>query len=312
MFAPLLSYRWHYPFVNPVSTSILSAALYRVGLSNPSRSCILVTTSGAASCPTVTTVSGLSIPCAEEMRGGGDPGKRCPVCAHQGRRVIALTVTAHLREEFWSTLADGFWFCWTSECPIFYYDNPRRIYVSKDLREVRSRFGLKEKDPPRPICYCLGVNAERIFDEVEHKACCDSLADVERYTRAGTGKWCVTTNPSGVCCRAYLKAIVTESLARASEAARAPVQEVQRELRRDDAPGVAVELKVGGMDCEACSVAVTGLIEHAGGKRVRVSVSDGRAQLEFPPKANLRPLLEELSDAGYPATEEGTTEASRG
>ena len=245
------------------------------------------------------TVSGLSFPRAKAPADGVDPRKACPVCGRQGRRVIALTVTAHLRPEFWDVLADGFWFCWTPECPIFYYDNGREVYVAKDLREVRSRFGPKEREAPRPICYCLGVNAERIFDEVEHKGCCDSLDDVERYTRAGTGKWCVTTNPSGVCCRAYLKEVVAESLARASKAARSPVEEVAEKLRQDARPGTLVELKVSGMDCEACGIAVAGLLEHAGGRRVRVSVPDARAQVELPDGTLLATLLQELADAGY-------------
>jgi copper chaperone CopZ len=256
--------------------------------------------------PAVRTVSGLELPRTEMLEADVDPATACPVCGHRGRRVIALTVTAHLRPEYWSALGDGFWFCWTRECPIFYYDNARRIYVSKEPREVRSRFGLKELEGPRPICYCLGVNAERIFDEVETKGCCDSLEDVERYTRAGTGKWCVTTNPSGVCCRAYLKELVAESLTRASAVARPPVEQVAERLRADDIPGVPLELKVGGMDCEACGVAVAGLIEHAGGRQVRVSFPDGRAQLEWATGSDLPKLLRELTEAGYPT--EVTTE----
>jgi hypothetical protein len=255
---------------------------------------------------TVRTVSGLEFPGAGKAEGDVDPTKACPVCGLRGRRVVALTVTAHLRPEYWSALGDGFWFCWTRECPIFYYDNARRIYVSKDPREVRSRFGLKELGAPRPICYCLGVNAERIFEEVETKGCCDSLEDVERYTRAGTGKWCVTTNPSGVCCRAYLKELVAESLTRASAVARPPVEQVAERLRADEVPGVPVELEVGGMDCEACGVAVAGLIEHAGGRQVRVSVPDGRAHLEWARGSDLPKLLRELTEAGYPT--QATTE----
>lgn len=246
------------------------------------------------------TVSGLEFPRAENLEAGVDPTKVCPVCGRRGRRVIALTVTAHLRPEYWSALGDGFWFCWTRECPIFYYDNARQLYVSKDSNEVRSRFGLKELEAPRPICYCLGVNAERIFDEVETKGCCDSLEDVERYTRAGSGKWCVTTNPSGVCCRGYLKELVAESLSRASSRSRPPIEKVAERLHEDDAPGTPVELKVGGMDCEACGVAVAGLIEHSGGRQVRVSVPDGRAHLELVSGSDLARLLRELTEAGYP------------
>ena len=250
--------------------------------------------------PSITrTVSGLAIQRNKTYEPPSEPAKACPVCGRRGRRVIAMTVTAHLRPEFWGVLGDGFWFCWTRECPIFYYDNVRAVYVSKDPREVRSRFGLKEKEAPRPICYCLGVGCERIFEEVEVKGCCDTLEDVERYTRAGTGKWCVTTNPAGVCCRVYLKEVVAECRDHASGAARTPVEAVRNRLQDAEAPGTRVELKVGGMDCESCGVAVTGLLEHLGGRRVRVSVVDGRAQLELPRGANLVKVLEELSDAGY-------------
>ncbi|HZY70145.1 MAG TPA: hypothetical protein VFF67_04100 [Thermoplasmata archaeon] len=195
-----------------------------------------------------------------------DPHTAWPVCGRQGTRVIELTVTAHLRAEFWNALVDGFWFRWTPECPIRYFDNARETFVSKDLREVRSRFGLKARGAPRPICCYLGVNAERIFEEVDNKGCCDSLEDVERHTRAGTGKWCVITNPYGVCCRTYLKDVVAESLERASPGSRTLVTAEAEKLKADDAPGVALGPKVGGMDCESCGGAVTGLLEHDRGR----------------------------------------------
>lgn len=248
-----------------------------------------------------TTVAGLTIPRIATFESPTEPSKACPVCGRRGRRVIALTVTAHLRPEFWDLLGEGFWFCWTRECPIFYYDNARGVYVSKDPREVRSRFGLKEQEAPRPICYCLGVGCERIFEEVEVKGCCDTLEDVERYTRAGTGKWCVTTNPAGVCCRAYLKEVVSECLVHVSGTARGPVEEVASRLIDVETPRETVELKVGGMDCEACGVAVAGLLEHSGGRNVRVSFSGGRAHLELVKGADLGRILEDLSDAGYPS-----------
>jgi copper chaperone CopZ len=252
-------------------------------------------------------VSGLEYPRSRTVEVDTTVDKACPVCGHQGRRVLALTVVAHVRPEFWPAVADGFWFCWTRECPIFYYDNGRGVYISKDNREVRSRFGLKESDPPRPICYCLGVNAERLFDEVENKGCCDSLEDVERYTRAGTGKWCITTNPSGVCCRAYLKGVVSESLARASQTARLPVTQVAEKLTADEVATIPLELSVGGMDCESCGIAVSGLIEHAGGRNVRVSVPEGHALLDLPEKVDLTRLIRDLSDAGYPTKRPGTS-----
>jgi hypothetical protein len=41
------------------------------------------------------------------------------------------------------------------------------------------------------------------------------------------------------------------------------------------------------------------LVEHAGGRMVRVSVPDGRAQFEPPISGNRKRLLRELADEGY-------------
>lgn len=69
-------------------------------------------------------------------------------------------------------------------------------------------FGPKEKEGLRPICYYLGVLEEHIRYEVLKKGCCDSLEDIVEFTKAGTGKWWLTTNPSGKCCRDYLPGVV--------------------------------------------------------------------------------------------------------
>jgi hypothetical protein len=55
------------------------------------------------------------------------------------------------------------------------------------------------------------------------------------------------------------------------------------------------------MDCESCGVAVTGLLERSGGRSVRVSVLDGKAQVELVREAHRANVLDELSGAGYPS-----------
>ena len=227
--------------------------------------------------------------------------------------MTALTVTAHLRSEFWSQLGEGFWFCWTPSCPVLYYDNGRAVYISKDSREVRSRFGLKEEGSPRPVCYCLGVTMDRILDEVVHKGCCDSLEDVERYTRAGTGKWCLTTNPSGVCCRVYLKDVVAEALGAARTKARPTVTEVARLLEKEARePTVSSTLQIEGMDCESCTLAVSAVLEHAGARNVAVSFREGLARFERPRSKPERGFVEALDDAGYAVrAEQGPSNSDR-
>ncbi len=258
--------------------------------------------------PSVRTVSGQLLPRGPVLSADAGPGggveKRCPVCGKQGRKVTALTVTAHLRSDFWSSLGDGFWFCWTPECPMMYYDNARRVYVSKDPREVRSRFGLKESASPRPICYCLGVTEERLLEEVVEKRCCDSFQDVERFTRAGTGKWCLTTNPSGVCCRVYLKDVVDRALEHAHAQARPSLEQVSRSLETaPEVPAVETELGITGMHCESCTVSVAAALEHAGALEVEVSYSQGRARLLRPKTIPVERLVEAVTDAGYSASE---------
>ena len=224
--------------------------------------------------------------------------------------MTSLTVTAHLCPEHWGHVSEGFWFCWTPSCPILYYDNARGVYVSKDPREVRSRFGLKEEESPRPVCYCLGITMERILDEVVRKGCCDSLEDVERFTRAGTGKWCLTMNPSGVCCRVYLKGVVAQALEAARSKARPAVSEVARNLEDESRePTVPTSLDVGGMDCESCTLAVSAALEHAGARGVRVSFTDGTASFDRPTSTPIGKFIEAVSDAGYSARADGSSGA---
>ena len=257
--------------------------------------------------PSIRTVSGLEFGQAGSGPLSKFPEKVCPVCGKQGRKVTTLTVTAHLRSEFWGQLGEGFWFCWTPTCPILYYDNPRGVYVSKDPREVRSRFGLKEEAAPRPVCYCLGITMDRILDEVVHKGCCDSLEDVERFTRAGTGKWCLTANPSGVCCRVYLKDVVAQALQAARSKARPAVLELAKTLQDESRePTVPTSLEVGGMDCESCTLAVSAALEHAGAREVRVSFKEGTASFDRPGSTPLAKLIGAVSDAGYSAQANGS------
>ncbi len=252
----------------------------------------------------ITTVSGIRLAVKDDV-GPSRPGpKNCPVCGKQGRKVTALTVTSHLRSEFWDKVAEDFWFCWTSSCPILYYDNAHATYVSKDMREVRSRFGLKETGAPRPICYCLGITQERLLEEVVEKRCCDSFQDVERFTRAGTGKWCLTTNPSGVCCRTYLKDVVEQALKLAHADARPSLKQVARELDSSrEVPLVPMELKIGGMHCESCTTSVAAALEHAGAQDVRVSYPEGKARLLRPKSTAVDRLVEAVEDSGYSASE---------
>ncbi len=231
------------------------------------------------------------------LSGTGVDPRSCPLCGEKGDRVLKVTVATHVPERFWPLLSEGFYFCKNPSCEMFYFNNVHKTYFLKD--EVKTRFGLKERDPPRPICYCLQVTEEMIEEEILRKGCCDSLEDIVAFTRAGTGKWCLTTNPSGKCCKEYLPQVVNRYLemVRGTKAESA-VASVAEQLRE---PMLEVEMRVEGMTCEGCEQAVRAAIEALGGSPLSVSYKEGRAVARIPADVTLDELLAALDSMGYRA-----------
>jgi copper chaperone CopZ len=219
----------------------------------------------------------------------------CKVCGNVGRRVMQVTMATHLAAEHWNLINEGYFFCFTPTCPIIYYNNTKDIYFSKF--DVKTRFGPKESEPPRPICYCLQVTEEQIENEILLKGCCYSLEDIEAYTRAGTGKWCLTTNPSGKCCREYLPVTIGKYLEKARGG---PAEKALNKVALlVEEPYQSVELYVDGMTCESCVVAVRTTIEQLGGKNVVVSLAEGKAKAVIPIALKPEQLAQQLSEMGY-------------
>lgn len=229
-----------------------------------------------------------------------DVEKYCKVCGNRGVRVLQVTVTTHVRPEHWNLLSEGFWFCETTDCPIIYFNNRTETYFAKD--EIKTRFGPKETADPRPLCYCLGILEEHIRYEILRKGCCDSLQDIVEYTKAGTGKWCLTTNPSGKCCREYLKGVVDKYLAmKEAKLVQPKLKAIKTSVEHVEQPAKKLTLKIEGMTCESCAVAVASALEKTGGSNVRVSFKDGVAELaaggEFQPDDAVKAVV----DLGYEA-----------
>lgn len=222
----------------------------------------------------------------------------CKACGKPGVRVLPVTIATHVDARYWHLLSDGpFFFSLTPDCAVTYFNNRTGIYFLKN--EIKTRFGPKEKDPPRPICYCLQVTEERIADEILRKRCCDSLQDIEAYTRAGTGKWCLTTNPSGKCCREYLPEVVEKYLALAKDEV---VEELKKlQFRIEEEERRIIELEVRGMTCEGCVAAVKSIIENMGGIDVSVSLRDGEATAAIPASLTPEEVARAISDSGYEA-----------
>lgn len=251
------------------------------------------------------SVSGLQLGESAEYaeRSVGDPKsaeKLCRVCGKEANRVLSVTVATHVDARFWPLLADGYRFCATEDCPVLYFDNRKQIYFTRI--DVKTRYGPKETADPRPVCYCLNILAEQIRIEIEDKKCCYSLQDIVAYTKAGTGKWCLTTNSSGKCCREYLPKIVDAYLQKAGIE---PLANQLRSLRQDleeEGPIQRIVLAVRGMTCESCASSVKATLENMGAKEVKVSFKDGQAELIAPTKTRADEISKAVDETGYNAS----------
>ena len=166
----------------------------------------------------VKTISGGSLPMAPGWLAAGKPAEMCPVSATAGQKVKQVTLGNHLQPEHWRwTWEEGFHFCSAPDCPVVYFHNGLGVYFTQE--EIRTRVGIKAGGPPVPVCYCMNVTEAQILEEIQVKRCCDSLEDIQEYTKARTGKLCHVTNPAGKCCGKHVTAVVERALAGVSDAA---------------------------------------------------------------------------------------------
>jgi len=147
----------------------------------------------------------------------------CPHCGRASWPVPQnITLISHVQEAVWPHVKawtdrfKGFRFCPHLGCPVVYFH--RDIPLVVGTSEVRTRVGYKVDTDPIPVCYCIGVLAETIREEIVVKGCCDSLEDIQRYTGARTGKWCHITNPSGRCCGPMVQRVIEAALRERVEA----------------------------------------------------------------------------------------------
>jgi len=224
----------------------------------------------------------------------------CRICGETGMRVLQVTIATHIDAQYWKHLSDGYRFCFSPECPVIYFNNRLNKYFVKD--EVKTRFGPKEKEPPRPLCYCLQVTEEQIIEEIMEKQCCFSLQDIIAYTKAGTGKWCFITNPSGKCCREYLPSIVENYLKMVGkEPVKRNLESAKLELAKEE-PMRKVLLSVRGMTCESCATHVKTILEKIGARDVKVFLDGEKAEMLAPIAFPLDELTNLIEESGYKAS----------
>jgi copper chaperone CopZ/bacterioferritin-associated ferredoxin len=252
------------------------------------------------------SVSGRSFPVSEIFlklaKEGAGTRDICPACGSRGHMVMKVTVSNHVDSSMWRLLrSEWFWFCSNPRCSIVYYNNDLGVYFLKD--EVRTRVFHKEPPGDRPVCYCLSVTESLIREEIMVKKCCDSLEDIQRFTRAGTGRWCPITNPSGKCCREYLADLIHSILSeRPGEPVERRLEELGRsfrlEIRSTPARGGAI-LLIEGMSCEGCAVAVRTALESLGVVVKGVDWKSGLAEILDMRGYNIEKIKETIEGIGY-------------
>ncbi len=135
-----------------------------------------------------------------------------------------------------------------------------------------------------------------------NKGCCFSLEDIEYYTKAGTGKWCLTTNPSGKCCREYLQMIVNRYLKIAKKSVKVELEKIRSIINE---PLKEVELEVNGMTCESCASAIRSIIEYHGGTDIFVNLEKNNAKCLIPVSKRPEELIERINESGFTARIKG-------
>ena len=81
---------------------------------------------------------------------------KCSDCAGVSRFVTKKTMFLMLKPELFERTGEGqYFFCADTECPTVYFLQEQETTFSKE--DLRVRVGVKEKEAPRPLCYCYGT-----------------------------------------------------------------------------------------------------------------------------------------------------------
>ena len=133
----------------------------------------------------------------------------CPASGTSGRPVPHKTLASLLHQQRLAGVEEHQWhFCESLDCDVVYYTQEGHTRTRADLSV---RVGVKEREAPRPLCYCFGHTAASIADEVGRTGASTAVESVTARVKAGDCA-CETTNPSGRCCLGVLRREVGETM----------------------------------------------------------------------------------------------------
>ncbi len=132
----------------------------------------------------------------------------CPNCKNEGLEVEKITVANHARESCWPLGDEKFSICENPNCEVVYFN----ASGSRTLKraDVKTRVTFKEKDAPRPLCYCKQVTEEDVVKAIDGGV--SSFEEVRIATGIGGGGQCKVTNPAGRCCSRNYRPFIEREL----------------------------------------------------------------------------------------------------
>ena len=142
----------------------------------------------------------LNVTCTDSCCCGITGEDICKVCRQKGHAVKDITVKQFVKKPLLSYT--GFFFCENSECDVVYFNNVSNVYLQKS--DIKERVGLKEKNSPRPICYCFGYFIEDVEKDGKRV-----VQEINKKIKE-LGCECEIKNPSGRCCLSDIRKIIGE------------------------------------------------------------------------------------------------------
>ena len=139
----------------------------------------------------------------------------CPGCGAPGRLVARVTVEALVRPEALARLgSDTLAFCPTADCSTVYFADDEALHVE----DVSVPVFQKKAAGDRVVCYCLGIQENRIREEVERTGASSAAARIRELVQSSQCR-CDVLNPQGTCCLGHVSGIERMAAARSSEQA---------------------------------------------------------------------------------------------
>ena len=134
----------------------------------------------------------------------------CPDCGKESIEVEKVTVGNHAKETCWPLGNERFFICEDTGCEIIYFSESDMNVLKRE--DVKTRVTFKEKDAPRPLCYCKQVTEEDVIAAIVRGA--RSFDEVKLATGIGGGGQCKITNPAGRWCSRNYKPFIERELAK--------------------------------------------------------------------------------------------------